>query len=205
MYEIWEWLWEHRNVPITWATIFSFMWLVIDKLGRRLITDQLKRLFRVGDKSEFSTYVRNQNRIEQKIDLLLADRGIKWDAVNKPLSASGENSKEISSLVFGWETPLFAIPARQRIMAIHSELKACGIKRFFGRNIRMNKLASRKLWVAVITAVCVTLNQQLGLGLDDTTVVSAVGVAIAYILGQAHVDAKNAQSNNSVFDADKSH
>lgn len=65
------------------------------------------------------------------------------------------------------------------------------------RKSKMEKLKSRKLWTAVITAVVVVLNNELNWGISEATIYSVVGLAISYILGQAHVDAKKATSENS--------
>lgn len=58
----------------------------------------------------------------------------------------------------------------------------------------MEKLKSRKLWVAIITAVLVALNDQLQLGFTQDSLISFVTIAVGYILGQSHVDAKKEQS-----------
>lgn len=104
MYEVFKWIWEHRNQPLTWVTVISFLSLIIDKFGRKLITNQLKRLFHVKDKSEFSAYVENQRRIESKVDMLLEERGIVWDAERKNSSINTARSLSISS----WVARLFA-------------------------------------------------------------------------------------------------
>ncbi len=55
----------------------------------------------------------------------------------------------------------------------------------------MNKLkafASRKLLVAVLTALFLTVNSQLANPLDPDTVRNIVTVIVSYLLGQAVVD-----------------
>lgn len=78
MYELYLWWEAHRNDPVTWGLAVSFLFLIIDKLARNLITDQVRRLFHY--KSEFSEYVANQQRIEAKIDVLMAERGLVWQS-----------------------------------------------------------------------------------------------------------------------------
>lgn len=51
----------------------------------------------------------------------------------------------------------------------------------------LEKLKSRKLWAAVITAAIVALAEQLGL--DPAQVTDLITVALGYILGQGAVDA----------------
>ncbi|WCN36585.1 hypothetical protein [Aneurinibacillus uraniidurans] len=53
----------------------------------------------------------------------------------------------------------------------------------------MEKLKSRKLWMAVVTAGLVIANNGLGLNIPEESVMSIAGVVVAYILGQSYVDA----------------
>lgn len=105
MYEIFKWIWEHRNQPLTWVTVISFLSLIIDKFGRKLITNQLKRLFHVKDKSDFAAYVENQKRIESKVDMLLEERGLSWDAAKNVSLINTEKNSLISS----WAGRLYAL------------------------------------------------------------------------------------------------
>ncbi|MDC0088174.1 hypothetical protein OAI07_01385 [Akkermansiaceae bacterium] len=50
----------------------------------------------------------------------------------------------------------------------------------------LKKLKSRKLWVAIGSAIIVTLATQLGL--PEEVAVKYVNIAIAYIIGQGAVD-----------------
>lgn len=54
----------------------------------------------------------------------------------------------------------------------------------------MNKLKRRKLWMAVVSAILVVLNEGLGLGVDGETVLAFAGIVMSYIFGQAYVDGK---------------
>jgi len=54
----------------------------------------------------------------------------------------------------------------------------------------MEKLKSRKLWVAIVSALLIVLNQGLGLNIPADSVLSLAGVIMAYIFGQAYVDGK---------------
>jgi len=49
---------------------------------------------------------------------------------------------------------------------------------------------SRKFWMAVVSGALVVCNQGLGLNLPEEAIMTVAGVAIAYILGEAYVDAK---------------
>ena len=52
------------------------------------------------------------------------------------------------------------------------------------------KLKSRKLWMAIVSALLVVLNEGLGLGIDSETVLAFAGIVASYILGQSAVDTK---------------
>ena len=52
----------------------------------------------------------------------------------------------------------------------------------------MEKLKSRKLWMAVIGAFIVIANDGLGLGLDAETIKQFAQLVIGYIIGQGGVD-----------------
>jgi hypothetical protein len=56
---------------------------------------------------------------------------------------------------------------------------------------RKHWLLSRKFWIAVVTALTMILADTLGLELDPETVVAIILPVVAYILGEAYVDAKH--------------
>ena len=56
----------------------------------------------------------------------------------------------------------------------------------------MNKLKSRKFWMAVVTAVLIVLNDGLDLGIDTETVIAFAGIVATFIIGESAVDAKRA-------------
>lgn len=53
----------------------------------------------------------------------------------------------------------------------------------------MKKLKSRKFWVAVASALFIILTEGLGINVEPIAYWSLIGVAIAYICGEAYVDA----------------
>lgn len=79
MLELYEFFIENRNKPLGYILLAAFVFIA-DRLGRKLITSQVKRLFHIDDKSEFKKYVQNQQRIEEKLQLLLEKEGIIWSA-----------------------------------------------------------------------------------------------------------------------------
>jgi len=57
----------------------------------------------------------------------------------------------------------------------------------------MNRLKSRKLWMAVISAALVIANRGLDLNIDENTVMAFAAIVMSYIFGQAYVDAKKSE------------
>ena len=53
----------------------------------------------------------------------------------------------------------------------------------------MDKLKSRKLWVAVIAGAIIPLFKALDIPLEPAEIAGIVGAGVAYVLGQAKVDA----------------
>jgi hypothetical protein len=77
-------------------------------------------------------------------------------------------------------------------------------KRFFSllqtikiqrRKKYMEKLKSRKLWMAIFGALLPIINEEFGLGLNTETIIASVGAIVVYIAGQAHVDSKKGANN----------
>jgi uncharacterized membrane protein len=61
----------------------------------------------------------------------------------------------------------------------------------------MDKLKSRKFWMAVVTALLVVANDGLGLNLPTEAVLSVAAVAIGYILGESYVDANHREKEEN--------
>ena len=53
----------------------------------------------------------------------------------------------------------------------------------------MERLRSRKLWVAVFAAALVPILKALGFDLNTAEIAAVIGPAVAYVLGQSKVDA----------------
>lgn len=56
-----------------------------------------------------------------------------------------------------------------------------------------NRWTSRKFWMAVVGALLLVANEGLGLNIPEDTVTAFAGLLIAWILGEAHVDAQRAR------------
>lgn len=60
----------------------------------------------------------------------------------------------------------------------------------------MERLKSRKLWIAVISAVLLVLKEGFDIEVDSEVVISFAGIIITAILGFAHVDGKREANKN---------
>ena len=54
----------------------------------------------------------------------------------------------------------------------------------------MSKLKSRKFWVAVASALFIILSDGLDVNIPQESYFAVVAIAIAYIFGEAYVDAR---------------
>lgn len=63
------------------------------------------------------------------------------------------------------------------------------------------RLKSRKFWITVVTGLVVTLNDALGIGLDEDTITQVVTVVAAYVVGQGVVDATISNSEAKKYQA----
>lgn len=54
----------------------------------------------------------------------------------------------------------------------------------------LEKLKSRKFWMAVISAALIVANEGLDLNIPKDAVMTLAAVVISYILGQSYVDAQ---------------
>lgn len=62
----------------------------------------------------------------------------------------------------------------------------------------MERLKSRKLWLAVVSAGLLIAKEGLEIPVDNETVLAFAGIVISAILGLAHVDAKKVTKEDGV-------
>ena len=56
--------------------------------------------------------------------------------------------------------------------------------------VKVNKLKSRKFWMAVASALFIILTEGLGINIDQQVYWVIAAIVLAYIFGEAYVDAK---------------
>lgn len=135
-------------------------------------------------KKEKQKYLRNQ-RIERKLDYLIELEGGEWAADSLTVTTKSLAKKKEMWFISLWQDYITA-----RSVKKYTNLP-------MGRKINVkSKLASRKLWMAVVSAVLVVANEGLDLGIDTNTVLAFAGIIMSYIFGQAYVDGKQGGSAN---------
>lgn len=67
----------------------------------------------------------------------------------------------------------------------------------FLRRMNMEKLKSRKLWLAILTVIVPVINKEFNINLDTPTVIAIIGGIASAILGLAHVDHAKAKGANN--------
>lgn len=155
----------------------AFVLFLKNRRMRRYIERRLPRALR--DHS-----VEANEMVLRKLDAIIDHLGVREcnAPMSKPLSESirASSSKRSTS----------SQPAR-------SIARSIGRSTFWKGMRKMEKLKSRKFWVAIIGALLVVLNNELEWGFSQETIYGFVGIIMTYILGQSHVDANNAGGNIS--------
>jgi hypothetical protein len=145
IWEVLKWLWQNRNKSFTFAAFTSLLFIIVDKAGRKLITNQLKRLFHAQDKSEFAQYKANQLIIMENQRLMMEHMGVKGCVERNDLS---QNSGR-PLLKFSIREKLFA-----RIAAVFTQKELTIYSR---RNKTMKsylgKLSSTKLQALIVASI----------------------------------------------------
>lgn len=150
MFDFLQFFYEIRHKPLGFIVLAVFIF-IIDRLGRKLITSQVKRLFHVEDKSDFKQIALNQQRIEGKVDLLLQKEGIAWNApiYETRHQVSATKSAEWSAL----RLATFTI--------------ARGVEKF--TNWRMKNMSSinKKILLPLLSAIALFVKQVWGFEISD--------------------------------------
>jgi len=188
MYEtIIEIIYTFLRNGLTWTSALAVLFIL---LKQRRMKKRLKKVipWLFQDDHEVKDYVKNQQRIESKLDLLLHERGLSWpvDSLEATTTYSAEKNRMpfISHLV-GFIT---AGNVRRSINSITRRMKA------------MQKFKSRKFWMAVVTGGLVILNDGLDMGIDSQTVLAFAGLVATWILGESAVDAKRVAKGDEPVD-----
>lgn len=145
MLELYELYVSIKDKPITWTTIIGIAIFVIDKLQKRFIANYLRKLFNLANTSEVKQYVENQRRIESKIDLLLKEQNLQWDARNLTNGLSHGVRKN---------NPLSALFA----MAFMLVKRAAAYIRYRGERMKLNKA----ILIPLLSAIALFVKQAFG-------------------------------------------
>lgn len=185
MIELIAWIWEHRNEPLTWGLVLSFILFAIDRLGRKLITNQVKKLFKIRDKNDFKQFAKNQRIIMENQKRMMIHLGVEPCAESINLSENTEKSSLIYSMKF-LAQPVTWFTQKKRIESF--SLKRSGVW-------MKEKLSSRKFWITIVSVLLITINDELGLGLDTESIMYFAGIVITYLLGQSWIDTRKGNAH----------
>jgi uncharacterized membrane protein len=61
----------------------------------------------------------------------------------------------------------------------------------------MERLKSRKFWMAILAVIIPVINSEFGINLDTPTIIGILSAILGYIAVQGHVDAKKVQNGGS--------
>jgi uncharacterized membrane protein (DUF441 family) len=127
-------------------------------------------------------------RMEAKIDAIMQKVGV--ECANLTVTDTSAESSRMSSIL------------HSVVLSVVRIAKGF-INYLIGRKTIMEKLKSRKLWMALLAAILPVINTEFGLGLDTNSILAVIGVIATYILGQSHVDAKKVQNGGTVNEPTK--
>ena len=184
--DLFQVIWRNNGL-----SLYAGIGIVFVILRQRRFKKRIKKIipWLFQDDSEVKNYVENQKRIESKLDLLLKERGLTWNApISKRLEANTQTNSSRRFILL------------QRGLSIVQYVK----KRMNLRRKRnMQKFKSRKFWMAVVTAILVVLNDGLDLGVDSETVLAFAGIVATWIIGESAVDAtrKKGDANHVDYSA----
>lgn len=162
---------------LSWITLLLvIVALLKNRKLRKKFNRYLPPWWREEQDSEVSRYIGNQARIESKLDALLLKEGVVWDG--------------------SIETSLSMVqPSFERFFLLSRMALNLGKLR---RKRIMERLKSRKLWIAIISAILLVLKEGFDIPVDSEVILGFAGIVISAILGFAHVDAKRASNGTEV-------
>jgi hypothetical protein len=136
---------------------------------RKFILTEIKLILRIGS---------NDTAVLANLKVIMRELGVEkeWSSHEHGLNFMAlRNSKK-------W-LPMFMVATQKQ-------------KSISRRKRIMDKLKSRKLWMAIFGALLPIINEEFNLGLNTDTVIASVVAIVGYVLGQAHVDAKKVGVDN---------
>lgn len=114
---------------------------------------------------------RMEQRQEAKLDLIMKEMNIPWDGRYETSQTEVKSCKKSSALL---RAALFIFRKGKK---------------------HMNKMKSRKFWMAVVTGILIVLNDGLNIGIDQETVLAFAAIVVGYIFGESAVDAVRAKKD----------
>lgn len=165
MLELYEFFINNRNKPLEYIILAAFLFIG-DRLGRKFINSQVKRLFHVEDKSHFKQYIQNQQRIEEKLELLLQKEGITWNAHMSP-----PDSKD-TAMKRKWSYLLLS--------AVLSHVHA--VKRYINWRLKRMSNINKNILLPLLSAIALFAKQAFGYEVSDEYINTAADIILYLIM-----------------------
>jgi|GEM_PF-5970513 len=142
-------------------------------------------LFRAWEKKARK---KSSARLEAKVDLLLAERGIPWDADSIATRPSALRTNPF----YGLRGRYFARTARKKTKS--------GLTTTYSRREKSmvkDMLSGKKKWIALVLSILLNgANETLGLGISSETIAQVTDGATVYIVIEGVVDVVRAITNH---------
>lgn len=174
---------------LTWTSALAVLFIL---LKQRRMKKRLKKVipWLFQDDHEVKDYVKNQQRIESKLDLLLHERGLSWAGHGEAFKQEEAQSLKKSSFL------------SQMAKNLKGRVK----------NMYLRKLASRKFWALVAAlagTIMILFNLDEDMIVKVTAVIGGFGAIVTYIFVEGSNDKANIQkgeqANESTQHIDDSH
>lgn len=191
MLDLYEWIMQHRDKPLTAASFVFLAVFIFDRLGRKLITNQLKRLFHMDEKEEFQKFNTRQKRIESKLDLLLQREGIVWQPVVTLDTKQGISVKKKKKQL-----------KLRLVMSLLALIVVWSIN-FLRRMKSVFKNINKVILVPLLSAIALFVKQAFGYEVPDAWIDGAANVVmfLVMLLGLFLHPKKGVVNNDTKFDA----
>lgn len=155
-------------------------------LKQRKVKNKIRKYlpWLLSEDGETRQYIANQQRIESKIDALLRKEGIRWEDAGSNGTKTYPSSEKTGSISFS--------PGALHARFVDKFITYITMK---GR-WTMEKLKSRKFWLAVVSAALIIANDGLDLGVNNETVMAFAAIVIGWIFGESYIDGKKVKKDD---------
>lgn len=178
--------WEQLSVMLA---LSSVAFIIGKRIGVKLTVDYIVKTFRLQKKSALEQQVEHHEIQIRNLG------GEPWNValkVSKGASIGGSSRLRWATVFPAQFAGSFI---RQSVIKLLISL----------RRMNMEKLKSRKLWMAVLGGLILVINEQFGINLSNVTLANVAATIMAYIAAQAAVDTNGLGQFAPMIEKLKSH